>query len=445
MRQALDLPGGADDRVYSGVGTDTRTLTPGMLFVALAGDRFDGHDFLEAARDAGAPAAVVRHGTPAVRGLPLLPVADTLLAYGRLARARRRTLRGPVIAITGTNGKTSVKELVAAVLRTRFRTWATRANLNNLVGVPQTILEAPDDTDALVVEAGANLPGEIARYREIIEPDLTIVTNAAAGHLEGFGSLEAVVAEKLELARNVPTVLTGTSPPALAAGARDRGAGRVVRVGMGDAEVVPDHVELDAGACPVISADGERFALPLRGLHQAENAMFAWAVARELGLDRAAAARALETVALPGGRGELIQADGLTILNDCYNANPPSFLAVIDVARKLRVGRRLVFVAGTMRELGPEGARLHREVASQLVALDPELLAAVGDFVPALAPWVDVLGERLVTAADVPGLGAALAGRLRGDELIVLKASRGVALERILPALARRTAPSAEA
>lgn len=444
-RKALGLAGGSEQVVYAALQTDSRALTPGALFVALPGERFDGHDFLPAAHEAAAAAAVVREGTPGVAGLTLHHVPDTLRAWGHLARARRRAVPGPVIAITGTNGKTSVKELVAAVLRTRLRTWATRANLNNLVGVPQTILEAPDDTEALVVEAGANLPGEIARYREIIEPEITIVTNAAAGHLEGFGSLDAVVAEKLELTRGVGTVLTGTEPAFLAAGARERGAGRVVTVGLADAEVTPDRLELTPEARPVVTVNGRTFTLRLLGRHQAANALFAWAIARELGLDLDQAARALEEVVLPAGRGQVLQLGGLTVLHDCYNANPLSFRAVMDVARRLRGDRRLVFVAGSMRELGPDAERLHREVAAELMALDPDLLAAVGDFVPALAPWAASLGERLVTAGDVPALGEAVAARLRGDELVVLKASRGVALERILPALTRHSAPSAEA
>ncbi len=183
---------------------------------------------------------------------------------------------------------------------------------------------------------------------------------------------------------------------------------------------------------------GRRFTLPYPGRHLAENAMLAWTVGEELGLDLDRVAAALGGFRLPGGRSELRQEGGFTILDDCYNANPLSFRAAIQTAAQLRQGRRLVFVAGTMRELGPEAPRLHAEVARELVELDPDLLAAVGDFVPALAPYAARLGPRLITAPDVPELGALLAPRLRGDEVIVLKASRGVALERILPELLAR-------
>lgn len=181
--------------------------------------------------------------------------------------------------------------------------------------------------------------------------------------------------------------------------------------------------------------------LAARGLHQADNAVRVWAVVEALGLDRQAAARALEGFTLPGGRGELIEQGGLTILNDCYNANPQSFRATIATARALRGTRRLVFIAGTMRELGADSAALHAEVARALVELEPDLLAAVGDFVPALAPFAARLGTRLVTAPDPVALGPLVAARLAGDEVVVLKASRGVALERILPALTIRATP----
>jgi UDP-N-acetylmuramoyl-tripeptide--D-alanyl-D-alanine ligase len=418
---------------FSGVSTDTRTLRPGSLFVALRGERFDGHDHLAAAGAAGAAAAIVRQGTPPVAGLPFIEVEDTLRAYGDLAHARRRRMTGQVVAITGTNGKTSTKEMLAAVLRTRYRTHATRANLNNLVGVPLTILEAPGDTEALVVEAGANGPGEISRYREIIEPTIAVVTNVGEGHVEGFGSVEGVLREKLALVRDVPLAVVGTPPPDLP----ERAAALARRV-IGERDGPTAVVTLDSGGRATVEVSGRRFTIPYPGRHLAGNALLAWAVARELGLDLDACARALEHLTLPGGRSELRQEGGLTILNDCYNANPPSFLAAINTADAIRRGRRLVFVAGTMRELGPGAAELHAQVAEALVALNPDVLAAVGDFVPALEPHAARLGSRLITAPDAEAVGPLVAAQLQGNEVVVLKASRGVALERILPHLLAR-------
>ena len=437
VREALglELPRGRRPATFSSISTDSRSISPGALFVALEGEKFDGHAHLAAAAAAGASGAIVRQGTPPVPGLALFEVPDTLRAFGQLARARRRTLKGPVIAITGTNGKTSTKEMLAAVLRTRYVTHATRANLNNLVGVPLTILEAPLDTEALVVEAGANQPGEIARYREIIEPSMTIVTNAVAGHLEGFGSLAGVVEEKLSLTQGVPLAIVGTEPVDLATGARKR-ARKVQTAGLKGADVTPEKVTMDDSARPVISIGGTTLVLSARGLHQADNAVRVWAAVDALGLDHEAAARALESFSIPAGRGDLLQEGGLTILNDCYNANPQSFRAAIATAAALRGKRRLVFVAGTMRELGEDSTALHLEVAEALVKLNPDLLAVVGDFVPALQRHAGELGNRLISAADPMALAPILTRRLEGNELIVLKASRGVALERILPALA---------
>lgn len=419
---------------FSEVSTDTRSMLPEALFVALKGERFDGHDHLASAKAAGAIAAVVREGTPEVPGLVLYPVADTLVAYGQLARARRRSITGPVVAIGGANGKTSTKEMCAAALRTRYRVYATPANDNNLVGVPKTVLAAPVDTEALVIEAGASVRGELARARAIIEPTATVTTNVAVSHLDGFGSLDGVLAEELDLLDGVPLAIVGTEPTALAEGARTR-AQRVITAGLARADRVLQSVTMDSTGRPTLAVDGQRIRLPLLGQHQAANAMLAWALATELGLDLVQVADALRQLRIPGGRGEVIEAGGLTIVNDAYNANPASFLAAIATARAMRAGRRLVFVAGTMRELGDEAARHHAAVAAALVGLEPDLLAAVGDFVPVLQLYAGKLGDRLLVAPDAPTMGPLLKARLNGDELVILKASRGAALERILPYL----------
>lgn len=416
-------------------------MVPGALFVALKGEKFDGHAFLAEARNAGATGAVVAVDTSEVEGLALYRVADTLRGLGKLGRYRRRTIPGPVVAVTGTNGKTSTKEMLAAVLRTRYRTHATRKNLNNLVGVPLSILEAPDDTEALVIEAGASIPGEIARAREIIEPSIAVITNVAPGHLEGFGGLDGVMTEKLALAEGVPVAVVGTEPPTLGELARKK-ARKVISAGLAGADRTPSQVEVTADGRPKVAAMGVTFLLDARGRHQAGNAMLALTVGEILGLIPEKMARSLESLSLPGARGELRQVGKLTILDDSYNANPASFRAAIELARSLRQNRRLVFIAGTMRELGRHAASLHGEVAGHLAALRPDILGAIGDFVPALEPYRASLGDRLVVAGDAPDLAALLVPRLQGDELIVLKGSRGVALERLIPDLLTRASPS---
>lgn len=436
LQAALGL-GAPPAASVAGVSTDTRTIKAGDLFVALVGERFDGHDYLATAREKGAIAAVVRRGTQPVAGLELLEVEDTLRAYGALGTARRRRITGPVVCVSGNNGKTTTKEMVAAVLRTKYRTWATRANNNNLVGVPLTILESPADTEALVIEAGGNIPGELPRLGEVCEPDAAVLTNATAGHLEGYGTIEAIVSDTIAAAYRARLVVSGMEPPSLPAAVR-AAFPQAVTVGWTFADRIPDVLETDALARPVVRLGGEPVQLPLPGRHQAINALMAWTVGEWAGVDAGAARTALAAVSVPGGRSELRTVGALTILDDCYNANPHSFDAAIATAKALAQGRRLVFVAGTMRELGPDAPRLHREVAERLVALQPDLLALVGEFVPAVEPWAAQLGDRLLTAKDAAAMGPLLAQHLRGDEVVVLKASRGAALERILPAITGR-------
>src|SRR5439155_13691528 len=234
----------------------------------------DAHDFLAAAKGKGAAAAVVRRGTPRVDGLPVFEVADTLVALGLLARARRRRLpRGyPVVAITGSSGKTSTKEMIRAVLATRYRTHATSGNLNNLVGVPLTILAAPDGTEALVAEAGASVPGEIARLRDVIEPTIAAIAIVGYAHVEGFGSIEGVLREKVALVDGAGVAVVGTDPPELAREARRRT--RTVVAGTApEADVRPEAADLDDAGHPRSPwGGGHPGTAPAPGVHQSENA-----------------------------------------------------------------------------------------------------------------------------------------------------------------------------
>jgi UDP-N-acetylmuramoyl-tripeptide--D-alanyl-D-alanine ligase len=423
---------------YPGVSTDTRQLAPGELFVALGGERFDAHTFLGQARDKGAGAAVVRRGTPRVDGLPLFEVADTLVALGALARARRRQLpRGsPVVAVTGSSGKTSTKELIRAVLATTYRVHATGGNLNNLVGVPLTLLSAPDDAEALVVEAGASVPGEIPRLRAMIEPTIAVITNVGYAHVEGFGSLAGVMQEKVALADGVRVAVVGTDPPELAVEARRRARTVVAGTGPG-AELRPEAAVLDDGGHPRLTWRGNTVTLPVVGFHQIENALLALAVGREVGADPARAVAALAGARIPGGRSAVLELGGLTVIDDTYNANPGSLHWAVQFANWMAQRRRrpLAVVVGSMLELGAESARLHAAAAAEIAALQPALVAAVGAFVPAFEPHRAALGPRLVTAADADTLGPRLKAALTGNEIVLLKASRGVALERVLPHL----------
>ena len=438
VARALGVPAPAE-LTFSGISTDTRHPVPGTLFVALKGERFDAHDFLAQAKAAGAAAAVVRRGTPPVAGLPTFEVADTLAALGLLARARRRLLpaNAPVVAITGSSGKTSAKEMIRSALAARWgeRVHATTGNLNNLVGVPLTILAAPEDTEALVVEAGASVPGEIAALRDIIEPTIAVVTNAGFAHLQGFGTVERLLQEKASLLDGAPVAVVGNAP-GLVAEARRR-ARKVVIVARDEfGEVHPEKVDVDGAGQPILHWMGASVTLPVLGLHHVDNAMIALAVAREAGVEPKAALAGLAGVKIPAGRGSLVSRGNLTIIDDSYNANPDSVLAALETALTYAARRRrpLAVVLGSMLELGAESARLHAFVADELMSFlpAPEVVAAVGEFVPGFEKHRRALGDRLITAPDAETVGPLLKAALRGNEIVLLKASRGVALERVL-------------
>ncbi len=433
---ALGVPSPAKLQ-FSAISTDTRHQTPDTLFVALKGDKFDAHAFLDKARAGGATAAVVRRGTPNVDGLAFFEVDDTLTALGLLARARRRMLPDgtPVVAITGSSGKTSTKEMIRAALGARYRVHATAANLNNLIGVPLTILSAPENTEALVVEAGASVPGEIARLRDIIEPTIAVITNVGYAHVEGFGSLEGVMAEKLSLLDRVPVAVLGSGPEAMWPEARRRT--QVIPAALHGKSTDDSLLDryLDKDGHPQLSLDsGEKVTLPALGIHQLENALIALAVAQRAGVEHDAAVRALAGLQLPEGRGNVREIGDMVVIDDTYNANPASMRRAVQTADWLarRQRRPLVVVVGTMLELGPESARLHAEAAREIAQRKPALVAAVGTFARVFEGQREAIGGRLITAADADALGPKLKSALRGNELVLLKASRGVALERVL-------------
>lgn len=434
VADALRLPA-PEPRAYAGVSTDTRSLAAGELFVALVGERFDGHDFLQDVAARGAAGAVVRRGTPRVPGLDWYEVDDTLVALGDLAHERRERFTGTVVALTGTVGKTSTRELLAAALAPLGLVHRSQKNLNNLVGVPLTVLAAPDDARAMVVECGASLRGEIPRMRQIVRPDIAIVTTVDAGHLEGFGSMAAVMEEKTSLLRGAPLAVVGARPPELAERARLL-AGRVLVAGLdGGADWQAEDLVLGPDGRATFMVRGVRVELPVPGRHMVANALIALAAAHATGVRLADAAAAVGAAALPGGRSEVREIGGVTLINDCYNSNPASLRAALDLLVAVRGSRRSVAVVGTMRELGSESARLHREAAEAVVAARPAVVAAIGEFATAFAGLGLPAGTRLVAGATPDAVAGGLKAELRRDDVVLLKASRGVQLERIIPML----------
>lgn len=444
VRDALGLePAGDAGPSFIDVSTDTRTLDPGELFVALAGENFDAHDFLDRAAEQGALGAVVERvpdGSP--DGLVYYTVDDTREALGRLANHWRRRLSARVCAITGTNGKTTTKEMARAALSPGYRVHATAENRNNLVGVPLTLLEAPPDTEALVVELGTNSPGEIAALAAIVEPDAAVITSVAEGHLEGLGSLEGVLREKTSLLDALSAdgrAYVGEEPPDLVERAR-RLAPDVRIAGWGEAAdpgLRARDVRLDDEARVRFDWDDRAVRLAFRGRPNARNALLALGVARDWGVDVNEAVAALEALEPPKLRAEVHRYGGLTVVADCYNANPGSVEAALDMLVSMpRAGGR-VAVVGTMNELGESSGALHRRVAGTIAGSEVDLVVATGEFADAFEPWAADMGDRLIRDADPMRAYPPMTERLRGDEVVLLKGSRSVALERLLDCFGR--------
>jgi UDP-N-acetylmuramoyl-tripeptide--D-alanyl-D-alanine ligase len=436
VADALDA-GFGDDRAVHGVSTDTRSVRAGDLFVALKGEQFDAHDFLADAVAKGAVAVVVNDATRA-RGLgvPVFEVADTVHALGRLANYRRRAWGRPVIAVGGSNGKTSTKELIRAALGARLAVHATQGNLNNQIGVPLTLLALPDGADIAVIEVGTNTPGEIALLRDIVEANIAVVTTVQEEHLEGFGDLAGVMREESALLNDVPTAVVPASEEALVEESSRR-AVRTVTAGIGAGRFRAEASGMNDDGSGWLSVNGIRVEVPLRGAHNLRNAALALAVAEECGISVAHAGAAIAEInvaALPAMRSAVTALGRAILINDAYNANPGSARAAIQLLTDIGSGRQRVIVLGTMRELGAAAERSHRDIATTALISGADVVAGIGDFAAALA----ATGEgdvRVVTATDVDELWPILQPRLAPDAAILLKASRGVRLERMLPLL----------
>lgn len=416
------------------ISTDTRTISHGDLFVALKGETFDGHDHLAAAVERGAVALVVSTVPPGgALGVPVYQVPDTLVALGQLASYWRRAWGKPVIGVAGSNGKTSTKDLLRAALGSRLAVHATTGNLNNRIGVPLTILSIPRDSDIAVVELGTSLPGEVAILREIARPDIAVVTSVAEEHLEGLGDLAGVLREEAACYDGVEVGIAPAAQPEIVEEARAR-ARSAVSAGLDDGDLRPVAWRIASDGLGEIEIAGVTVKPPLRGAHNLRNAMLALAVARSCGVTMEDAGRGIAAMPAPKMRTAWEQLGRATIINDAYNSNPGSARAAIDLVRGADASRQRVIILGTMRELGAGSAQCHAEIAGLAVASGADIVAGIGDFADALAS-LPAGSARVVTADDVDALWPQLEPLLDPDTLILLKASRGVRLERLLPYL----------
>ena len=444
LRQLLDAwgtPQGGSfepDALVGRVCTDSRQLQAGDFFVPLVGERFDGHHFLAQLPEHKVQAAVVSRSwtEPLPSGLLHWRVDDTLLAYQQLALLHRRALCKPLVAVTGSAGKTTTRELIRAALAPLGAIQASEGNNNNDVGVPLTVLGASAADAALVIEMGMRGPGEIERLSRCTEPDLAVITNIGTAHIGRLGSREAIAAAKCEITAGLHpkgTVVIPAGDPLLESALAAVWSGRVLRVRLADdPEVESDLVGDVNGDKLLIGAD--RLPLQLEGRHNARNLLLAVAVADQLGVSR----KALQgmQVTVPGGRNRRLQQGGLTLLDETYNASPEAVLAALELLAA-QPGRRFA-VLGTMLELGDRSLELHQEVAARAVqlGLDGLVLVDSGAEGKAMAEVAASL-PHLQLVSNPEDAAEPLAAWLNSGDVLLLKASRGVALERLIPLLPR--------
>jgi len=432
------------DGLATAVTTDSRSVAPGTVFVAIAGERLDGHDFVADALARGAIGAVVHRS--GIDG-PTIEVADTGRALLDLAADERGRMTGArVVGITGSNGKTSAKDLAAAVLSARYRTHASPASFNNEVGLPTTLLGAEPSTEMVVAEMGARREGDVELLCEVARPDAVAVTNVGLAHIGVFGSWDAIVRAGEEPVRwlgAAGTAILNADDPVVR-GYADACRGGVLTFGTSaGADVRADDVAVadDGRASFVLSAGGDRETVELGvpGEHMVSNALAAASVGRWAGLTVAECAAALKGAAISRWRMETFTTDtGVVVINDAYNANPESMAAALKAARRMATGTRLAAVLGHMAELGPVSLDEHERLGELVVRIGVERLVTVGE--PALAIARAAVREGQlpedVATYDEPAEAAGdVRAWVRAGDVVLLKGSRVAALERVAEAL----------
>lgn len=441
---------------------DSRSIQPGDLFVAIKGDRFDGHDYVQAALERGAVGAIV-HDTyaapPAVlkaagTSAPiLLGARDPLFAYQQLATHHRCRFDIPLVAVTGSNGKTTTKEMVASVLGQRWRTLKTEGNLNNRIGVPQTLFRLTGRHEAAVIEMGVDNLGQTTRLAEITRPTVGIITNIGPDHLEFFGSMEGSAQAKAELLDLLPAegaaILNADDPyyDYLAARARCR----VVSFGFAPkADVRAEQIKSDG-------RDGTIFRLLLpgkvrhtivrikvQGAHNVTNALAAAAAGMVLGISGAVIAQGLARFRPAAMRSQVVMSQGVRIINDCYNANPASMKAAVRLLAESGAGHSTVAVLGDMLELGPNAVRMHEEVGAYVAEQGITRLVACGALGRGLAVGARRAGmdpSAVREVADAPAAANIVHEWVRPGSVVLVKASRGMKLEQVVQALQGASRP----
>lgn len=430
------------EAVAMGYSIDSRTLNAGDLFIAIAGERFDGHEYVQEALEKGAVGAIVE-AEKNVAGDPLrlLQVEDSVKALQLLGAAARRLWGKPLLAVTGSAGKTTTKEILAHILATRFRVMKSSGNLNNHIGLPLQLLKLEAEHDLAVVEMGMNHAGEIRALGALAHHDLAVVTTVAPVHLEFFESLAEIARAKYEIIETLHSggvaVLNADDDYVCQFG-RDF-KGKVVTFGIKRAaDVSANNIKLNGAEGStfdlVVGSVGEPVTFPLVGEHNIYNALAAAAAAMERGLTPSQAAVALSGIAPPDKRGQVLNIGGATIINDCYNSNPRALAAMVDTLASMKAERRIL-VVGEMLELGPTAEALHRESGKHAAEKKIDMVIGVRGMARAVAEAACGSGTQAQFMETPEQAGEWLARNLRPGDAVLLKASRGVKLERALEML----------
>ena len=431
--------------VVKSVCTDSRKAQPGELFLAIRGENHDGHDYLnDVAAKKVAAVVVERNRLPAeMPECNVLAVEDTRKALGKLAAAYRQQFQPLMIAVAGSNGKTTTKELVASVLRQKLATLASEASFNNDIGVPLTLLKLEKSHQAAVLEAGTNHPDELAPLVKMVEPKIGMITNIGREHLEFFGDVEGVAREEGTLAELLPAdgtlIVNGDNEWTDRIIRRTKG--KVVRVGVGKQNDWRAHkIRLDkSGATFQVAAKEEfngEYRIQLLGRHQVVNALFAAVAGKEAGLGRAEIQRGLADCKPPKMRLQFWEANGVRVLDDAYNANADSMLAALETLRDLPLQGRRVAVLGDMNELGAHSLAAHEEAGRRAAELKIGQLFAIGKMAPVTAKAARDAGlTRVIEFENVETAMTAIRNFLKAGDVVLLKASRASRLERIAETL----------
>ena len=424
---AASLP----DAAIRGISTDTRSIRHGDLFIALKGENFHGHNFVGDAFDRGAAAAVV--GPDFISsGKALIKVPDTLKALGDLAAYYRSKFNFKCIAITGSNGKTTTKEMLGACLRTRYSTLQTAGNLNNLIGLPMTMFNLDEGYTAGVFELGMSYPGEIDRLAQICQPEIGVFTNIAPVHLESMGTMEAVANAKFELVRRMPgdgTIILNIDDNILATWL-GKAARRVVTFGIdSSADFRARSIMHAEGGASRFRIHDIEYRIQLPGKHNIYNALAAIAAASASGCEMKDLVGPLANLRPNNLRSEVFVNGGVTVINDCYNANPVSMRMAIDTLWEYEAAGRKIAVLADMLELGDKTRDYHREIGEYLSLRRIDALFAFGKLSQLYVEHFN--GAFKMHFTDKKSLAAELSGYLRPDDVILVKGSRGMALEQI--------------